>query len=64
MKSIGAGKLQVDGKLTIKGKTSAISFPMTYTNSGAQQSFEVLPDQTFDLQHRRRRMERHQHGGR
>ncbi len=40
MKSLGTGKLQVEGKLTIKGKTSAISFPMTYTNSGAQQSFE------------------------
>lgn len=40
MKSLGAGKLQVEGKLTIKGKTNAISFPMTYTSTGNQFTFE------------------------
>lgn len=40
MKSLGAGKLQVEGKLSIKGKSSTINFPMTYSTAGSQQIFE------------------------
>ena len=36
----GPGKLEVSGKLTIKGKTSDVSFPMTVKKEGAVQVFE------------------------
>ena len=35
-----AGKLDVSGKLTIKGKTADVSFPLTIRKEGAQQVFE------------------------
>jgi len=39
-----AGKLDVTGKLTIKGKTSDVSFPLTVKKEGSNQVFEgVLP---------------------
>lgn len=39
-----AGKLDVTGKLTIKGKTTDVSFPLTVKKDGANQVFEgVLP---------------------
>ena len=39
-----AGKLDVSGKLTIKGKTTDVSFPLTVKKDGANQVFEgVLP---------------------
>ena len=39
-----AGKLDVTGKLTIKGKTSDVSFPLSVKKDGASQVFEgVLP---------------------
>lgn len=40
----GPGKLNVSGKLTIKGKSANISFPLTIKTDGAQQVFEgALP---------------------
>lgn len=36
----GPGKLEVSGKLTIKGKTSDVSFPMSVKKEGAVQVFE------------------------
>lgn len=36
----GAGKLEVGGKLTLKGKTAEVSFPMTVKKEGALQVFE------------------------
>ena len=36
----GPGKLEVSGKLTIKGKTTDISFPMSVKKEGAVQVFE------------------------
>ena len=40
----GAGKYDVTGKLTIKGKSADVSFPLTVTKSGAAQVFDgVLP---------------------
>lgn len=36
----GPGKLEVSGKLTIKGKTAEVSFPMTVKKEGAVQVFE------------------------
>ncbi len=36
----GPGKLEVSGKLTIKGKTADVSFPMTVKKEGAVQVFE------------------------
>ncbi|RBA23202.1 YceI family protein [Herminiimonas fonticola] len=39
-----AGKLDVTGKLTIKGKTTDVSFPLTVKKDGSNQVFEgVLP---------------------
>ncbi len=39
-----AGKLDVTGKLTIKGKTTDVSFPLSVKKDGASQIFEgVLP---------------------
>ncbi|NVD74096.1 YceI family protein [Duganella sp. BJB1802] len=44
IKSTGAGKLNVTGKLTIKGKTADISFPLTVKADGGKQVFEgALP---------------------
>ena len=40
IKPATAGKLEVTGKLTIKGKTMDISFPMTVKKEGALQVFE------------------------
>lgn len=40
----GAGRLTVSGKLTIKGKTADVSFPMTVTQQGNRQIFDgALP---------------------
>lgn len=40
----GAGKLAVKGKLTIKGKTEDVAFPVTVKQQGKQQLFEgALP---------------------
>ncbi len=36
----GPGKLEVSGKLTIKGKTTEVSFPMSVKKEGAVQVFE------------------------
>ena len=36
----GTGKLEVSGKLTIKGKTTEVSFPMSVKKEGALQLFE------------------------
>jgi polyisoprenoid-binding protein YceI len=44
IKSAGAGKLTVTGKLTIKGKTADVSFPLTVKADGKNQVFDgVLP---------------------
>jgi polyisoprenoid-binding protein YceI len=44
IKSAGAGKLTVTGKLTIKGKTADITFPLTVKTEGGKQVFEgALP---------------------
>ena len=44
IKPVGAGKFTVTGKLTIKGKTGEVSFPMSVKASGAKQIFEgALP---------------------
>ena len=44
IKAGAAGKLDVTGKLTIKGKTSDVSFPLTVKKEGANQVFEgALP---------------------
>jgi polyisoprenoid-binding protein YceI len=44
MKSAGAGKLDVSGTLTIKGKTSNVSFPVTIKQEGGKQIFDgALP---------------------
>ena len=44
IKSAGAGKLNVTGKLTIKGKTADVSFPLTVKTEGGKQIFEgALP---------------------
>jgi len=40
VKPAGAGKLSVTGKLTIKGKTADVAFPVTISGSGAQQVFQ------------------------
>ncbi|WP_036170644.1 YceI family protein [Massilia sp. 9096] len=40
IKPAGAGKLAVTGKLTIKGKTQDVSFPLSVKAQGAQQVFE------------------------
>jgi polyisoprenoid-binding protein YceI len=44
IKPAGAGKLDVAGKLTIKGKTTDVRFPLTVKKDGAAQVFEgTLP---------------------
>lgn len=44
IKSAGAGKLTVAGKLAIKGKTQDVSFPLTVKAEGGKQVFEgTLP---------------------
>ncbi|MET3431897.1 polyisoprenoid-binding protein YceI [Herbaspirillum seropedicae] len=44
IKANGAGKYDVAGKLTIKGKTTDVSFPLTVKKEGAAQVFDgVLP---------------------
>ncbi|MEO8600719.1 MAG: YceI family protein [bacterium] len=44
MKSSAPGKLQVSGKLTIKGKSTNVSFPLTIKKEGKHQVFEgALP---------------------
>ena len=40
IKPAGAGKLNVAGKLTIKGKTADVAFPLTVKTQGKQQVFE------------------------
>ncbi|MES2935970.1 MAG: YceI family protein [Pseudomonadota bacterium] len=44
MKVLAADKLQVNGKLTIKGKTTDVSFPLTVKKDGVNQVFDgALP---------------------
>jgi polyisoprenoid-binding protein YceI len=44
LKPAAGGKLDVTGKLTIKGKTADVSFPLTVKKEGATQVFEgTLP---------------------
>lgn len=44
IKAISAGKYDVSGKLTIKGKASDVHFPLTVKKEGAAQVFDgVLP---------------------
>ncbi|TFW08097.1 YceI family protein, partial [Oxalobacteraceae bacterium OM1] len=44
IKPAAGGKLDVSGKLTIKGKTADVAFPMTVKKEGATQVFEgTLP---------------------
>jgi polyisoprenoid-binding protein YceI len=40
IKPSGAGKLNVAGKLTIKGKTADVNFPLTVKNEAGKQVFE------------------------
>ena len=40
IRAAGPGKLEVAGRLTLKGKTADISFPMTVKKEGAAQVFE------------------------
>lgn len=40
IRAAGPGKLEVSGKLTLKGKTADVSFPMTVKKEGAAQVFE------------------------
>jgi len=40
IKPLGAGKLSVSGKLTIKGKTADVSFPLSVKPEGGKQVFE------------------------
>ncbi len=40
IRAAGAGKLEVGGKLTLKGKTADVSFPMTVKKEGSAQLFE------------------------
>jgi polyisoprenoid-binding protein YceI len=44
IKPAGAGKLNVSGKLTIKGKTTDVNFPLAVKTEGTRHSFEgALP---------------------
>ncbi|UMR31474.1 YceI family protein [Massilia sp. MB5] len=44
IKSAGAGKLNVSGKLSIKGKSADVTFPITVKTEGGKQVFEgALP---------------------
>jgi len=40
IKPAGAGKLTVAGNLTVKGKTAAVTFPLTVKTEGGKQVFE------------------------
>jgi polyisoprenoid-binding protein YceI len=40
IKSLAAGKFEVSGKLTIKGKTAEVNFPLTLKKEGSAQIFE------------------------
>ncbi len=40
IKSLAAGKFEVSGKLTIKGKTADVNFPLTLKKEGIAQIFE------------------------
>jgi polyisoprenoid-binding protein YceI len=40
IKPVGPGKLNVAGKLTVKGKTADVSFPLTVKPEGGKQVFE------------------------
>jgi polyisoprenoid-binding protein YceI len=40
IKPLGAGKLNVAGKLTIKGRTADVNFPLTVKPEGGRQVFE------------------------
>ena len=40
MKNLGAGKLEVNGNLNIKGKTLAVRFPLQVKTEGKALSFE------------------------
>jgi polyisoprenoid-binding protein YceI len=40
IKSLAAGKFEVSGKLTIKGKTAEVNFPLTLKKEGSVQIFE------------------------
>ena len=40
IKSLTAGKFEVSGKLTIKGKTAEVNFPLTLKKEGSAQIFE------------------------
>jgi polyisoprenoid-binding protein YceI len=40
IRAVGPGKLEVAGRLTLKGRTADISFPMTVKKEGAMQVFE------------------------
>ena len=40
IRAAGPGKLDVSGRLTLKGKTADVSFPMTVKKEGAAQVFE------------------------
>lgn len=40
IRAAGAGKLEVSGKLTLKGRTADVTFPMTVKKDGAAQVFE------------------------
>lgn len=40
LKSLAVGKFEVSGKLTIKGRTSDVTFPLTLKKEGSAQIFE------------------------
>jgi polyisoprenoid-binding protein YceI len=40
IKPVGAGKLNVSGKLSIKGKTQDVTFPINVKAEGGKQVFE------------------------
>lgn len=40
IKAAGAGKVDVTGKLTIKGKTTDVAFPLTVKSEGGKQVFD------------------------
>ncbi len=40
IKSLAAGKFEVSGKLTIKGRTADVNFPLTLKKEGSAQIFE------------------------
>lgn len=50
IKSLGAGRLQVQGKLTIKGKTLDVSVPIAFEQNGKTQIFTgTLPIKRLDF---------------